>query len=85
MTSAEQAPSAETAVPHPTVSERAAGGRVARKQAPRSSHSELQVAADRDPIALLEEQGRSRVPELVPVRYGRMLVSPSPSSAGRLS
>ena len=76
MTSAEQAPSAETAVPHPTVSERAAGGRAARKQAPRSSHAELQVAADRDPIALLEEQDRSRVPELVPVRYGRMLVSP---------
>jgi hypothetical protein len=76
MTSAEQAPSAETAVPHPTVSERAAGGRAARKQAPRSSHAELQVAADRDPIALLEEQDRSRVPDLVPVRYGRMLVSP---------
>jgi uncharacterized protein (DUF2252 family) len=76
MTSAKQAPPAETAVPHPTVSERAADGRVARKQAPRSSHSELQIAADRDPIALLEEQGRSRVPELVPVRYGRMLVSP---------
>jgi uncharacterized protein (DUF2252 family) len=58
------------------VSERAASGRAARKQAPRSSHAELQVAADRDPIALLEEQARTRVPELVPVRYGRMLVSP---------
>jgi uncharacterized protein (DUF2252 family) len=76
MTSAKQAPRAEPAVPHPTVSERAASGRAARKQAPRSSHADLQIAADRDPIALLEEQGRSRVPELVPVRYGRMLVSP---------
>jgi uncharacterized protein (DUF2252 family) len=76
MASAKQAPRAETAIPHPTVSERAAGGRAARKQAPRSSHAELQVAADRDPIALLEEQDRSRVSELVPVRYGRMLVSP---------
>jgi uncharacterized protein (DUF2252 family) len=34
------------------------------------------VAPDRDPIALLEEQARSRLPELVPVRYGRMLTSP---------
>src|SRR4029079_17593089 len=76
MTSAEQAPSAKTAVPHPTGSARGASRRAARKQASRSSHAELQVAADRDPIALLEEQDRSRVPELVPVRYGRMLVSP---------
>jgi uncharacterized protein (DUF2252 family) len=58
------------------MSERAESGRAARKQAPRSSHSELEVAADRDPIALLEEQARSRLPQLVPVRYGRMLVSP---------
>jgi uncharacterized protein (DUF2252 family) len=63
-------------VPHATVSERAEAGRAARKQAPRSSHSDLEVATDRDPISLLEEQARSRVTELVPVRYGRMLVSP---------
>jgi uncharacterized protein (DUF2252 family) len=75
MASAEQAPPAEAAA-RATVSERAASGRAARKQAPRSSHAELQVAADRDPIAVLEEQARTRVPELVPVRYGRMLVSP---------
>src|SRR3954451_14352525 len=37
----------------------------------------LAPAPDRpDPIALLEEQARKRVPELVPIRYGRMLVSP---------
>jgi Uncharacterized protein conserved in bacteria (DUF2252) len=76
MASAEQAHPAEAAVARATVSERAASGRAARRQAPRSSHAELQVAADRDPIALLEEQARTRVPELVPVRYGRMLVSP---------
>jgi uncharacterized protein (DUF2252 family) len=75
MASAEQAPPAEAAA-RATVSERAASGRAARKQAPRSSHAEVQVAADRDPIVLLEEQARTRVPELVPVRYGRMLVSP---------
>ena len=76
MASAEQAHPAEAAVARATVSERAASGRAARKQAPRSSQAELQVAADRDPIAVLEEQARTRVRELVPVRYGRMLVSP---------
>ena len=54
-----------------------ARGRDARKQAPRSSHGRWAPAADRpDPIALLEEQAESRVPSLVPIRYGRMLVSP---------
>jgi Uncharacterized protein conserved in bacteria (DUF2252) len=62
---------------HLTAAERVARGRAARKQAQRSSHGRWEPAADRpDPIALLEEQARSRVPELVPVRYGRMLVSP---------
>jgi uncharacterized protein (DUF2252 family) len=59
-----------------TVAERAQVGRAARKQAPRANQSELPIAADRDPIGLLEDQARSRVPELVPIRYGRMLVSP---------
>ena len=45
--------------------------------APRSSHGEFRPAGDRpDPVALLERQATSRVPELVPIRYGRMLVSP---------
>ena len=62
---------------HLTVDERLARGRAARKQAPRSSHGQWEPAPDRpDPIALLEEQAASRVPELVPIRYGRMLVSP---------
>ena len=62
---------------HLTVDERVARGRDARKQAPRSSHGRWAPAPDRpDPVALLEEQAASRVPSLVPIRYGRMLVSP---------
>jgi uncharacterized protein (DUF2252 family) len=60
-----------------TVEERLARGRVARKDAPRSSHGDWKPASDRpDPIALLEAQAATRVQELVPIRYGRMLVSP---------
>ena len=62
---------------HLTVDERVARGRDARKEAPRSSHGRWTPAPDRpDPVALLEEQAASRVPSLVPIRYGRMLVSP---------
>ena len=44
---------------------------------PRSAHGLWEPASDRrDPVELLEEQAATRVPELVPVRYGRMLVSP---------
>ena len=65
------------AVPLPTVGERAATGKAARAIASRSGHGEWEPAADRrDPVELLEEQAASRVPELVPIRYGRMLVSP---------
>ncbi|MFZ0341428.1 MAG: DUF2252 domain-containing protein [Gaiellaceae bacterium] len=64
------------AVDHFTVSERAARGRSARAECPRSSHAGFELAPDRDPVAILEAQAASRVPELVPVRYGRMLVSP---------
>jgi uncharacterized protein (DUF2252 family) len=60
-----------------TAEERVAQGRGARGEAPRSSHGEWRPAADRaDPIVLLEEQAETRVPGLVPIRYGRMLVSP---------
>jgi uncharacterized protein (DUF2252 family) len=52
-------------------------GKAARAEVPRDSHAVFDPPSDRaDPIALLEEQARSRVPELVPVRWGRMLVSP---------
>ena len=48
-----------------------------REVSPRSGHGEWEPASDRrDPVELLEEQAASRVPELVPIRYGRMLVSP---------
>jgi len=62
---------------HLTVDQRVARGRAARAQAPRSAHGRWEPAPDRpDPVALLEEQAQSRVPGLVPIRYGRMLVSP---------
>jgi uncharacterized protein (DUF2252 family) len=54
-----------------------ARGKAARNEVPRSRHGEWKPAEGRpDPIALLEEQATSRVPELVPIRYGRMMVSP---------
>ena len=66
-----------TAVPHLSVGERVARGKAARAEVPRSSHALFGPSRDRsDPVELLERQARSRVPELVPVRYGRMLVSP---------
>jgi hypothetical protein len=65
------------AVPHPTPEERAARGKAARADVPRSVHGAWEPAGNRrDPVELLEEQAASRVPELVPIRYGRMLVSP---------
>ena len=52
-------------------------GRAFRKEVPRSSHGDWQPAADRpDPVAVLVAQGTSRVPELLPIRYGRMAESP---------
>ena len=60
-----------------SASERAAAGKAARERAPRSSHGEWEPAADRpDPLEVLERQAADRVPELVPLRYGRMLASP---------
>jgi uncharacterized protein (DUF2252 family) len=65
------------APPHLTPAERVARGKAARAASPRSVHGEWEPASDRaDPVVLLEEQGASRVQELVPIRYGRMLVSP---------
>src|SRR6476620_4921570 len=60
-----------------TVEDRVARGRAARRGSPRAGHGRWQPAPERpDPIALLEQQARTRVQELVPIRYGRMLVSP---------
>jgi uncharacterized protein (DUF2252 family) len=68
--------SAAKAVPHFTRAERAARGKAARAEVPRSAQGEIDFSKRRDPVALLEEQAVSRVAELVPIRYGRMLVSP---------
>jgi len=60
-----------------TVAERAARGKAARAAVPRDSHAVFDPPADRpDPLALLDEQAKTRVPELIPIRWGRMMVSP---------
>jgi uncharacterized protein (DUF2252 family) len=60
-----------------TMAERVSRGKRARTAVPRESHAEFDPPADRpDPVAQLEQQAESRVPELIPIRYGRMLVSP---------
>ncbi len=56
--------------------DRVARGKDARAVTPLESHAEFQPAGSRDPLGLLLEQAKSRVPELVPVRHGQMLVSP---------
>ncbi|HEY4427134.1 MAG TPA: DUF2252 domain-containing protein [Solirubrobacteraceae bacterium] len=62
---------------HRSVAERTERGKAARSEVPRSSHASFEPAPRRpDPIRLLERQAKTRVPELVPIRYGRMLVSP---------
>ena len=62
---------------HPSVAERAAAGKQARQQTPVNSLRGWAPAADRpDPVALLEAQNVTRVPDLVPVRHGRMMASP---------
>ena len=64
-------------VPHLSVSERVARGKAARAEVPRARHAEFEPSLKRaDPVELLERQAKTRVPELVPIRYGRMLVSP---------
>jgi uncharacterized protein (DUF2252 family) len=57
--------------------ERAAAGREARRRVPRSAHAGFEAGPDRfDPVDVLESQSATRVPELVPLRYARMLESP---------
>ena len=70
-------PGAASPVAHLSAAERAARGKAARSEVPRASHAEWEPSSARpDPIGLLEQQAQTRVPELVPIRYGRMLVSP---------
>ncbi|WP_406270150.1 DUF2252 domain-containing protein [Streptomyces sp. NBC_00191] len=62
---------------HLTPQERAAIGKAARARVPRSSHAEFDPPADRTgPVEIIERQSATRVPELVPIRYGRMTESP---------
>jgi uncharacterized protein (DUF2252 family) len=69
--------SAGPAVPHLSVAERVARGKAARAEVPRNSHAAYTPSPVRaDPLDVLERQATTRVPELVPIRYGRMLVSP---------
>ena len=62
---------------HQTPAERRVRGKAARAEVPRESHAKWEPSPDRpDPIALLESQGATRLPDLVPVRYGRMMETP---------
>jgi uncharacterized protein (DUF2252 family) len=66
-----------TKIAHPSVSDREAKGLDARDRVPLSGHAGWSPAADRpDPVALLAEQDKAREQDLVPVRHGRMMVSP---------
>ncbi len=66
-----------TKIKHPSVEERRAQGKEARTRVPPSDHADWAPAADRpDPVSLLEAQNETREPDLVPVRHGRMMVSP---------
>ena len=57
--------------------ERLLMGRAARQRVPREAHGQWRAAPERpDPVSLIEEQAASRVPELVPIRHGRMAASP---------
>ena len=64
-------------IAHPSIDDRKAQGVGARDRAALSSHTKWRPAGDRpDPVALLAEQDATREPDLVPVRHGRMMVSP---------
>jgi uncharacterized protein (DUF2252 family) len=78
-TQLEHSPSTKSAkkVAHLTPKERSQLGKEARARVPRSSQAAFESSSSRpDPVSLLERQAQTRVPELVPIRYGRMLVSP---------
>ncbi len=63
--------------PRPTRAERYAMGESLRKKCPRTSHGEWKPSKDRpDPVRLIEESDKGRIPQLVPLRHGRMLESP---------
>ncbi|MER6998188.1 DUF2252 domain-containing protein [Streptomyces sp. NPDC000410] len=73
----QNATTAMRSAPHATPKERAALGKEARRRSPRSAHAVYKPRPNRpDPLAILEAQSAARVPELVPIRYGRMTESP---------
>ena len=64
-------------IEHPSIEQRQAAGKQARKRSKRASHAAWEPPSDRpDPVEVLEQQGTTRVQELLPLRYGRMLESP---------
>ncbi len=76
-TVAEHADHADRVIDHLSMAERVAVGRSAREAVPRGSLASWEPQPHRrDPVELLEEQAATRISELVPIRYGRMLTSP---------
>jgi uncharacterized protein (DUF2252 family) len=65
-----------TQIPSGTLAERYQHGKCLRKKAAREKHADLYGPADRDSTAILAATDRTRVPNLVPVRYERMLANP---------
>jgi hypothetical protein len=59
-----------------TLAERYQDGVRLRRKTSREKHADLRGATDRDAVAILRATDRTRVPELVPVRYARMLANP---------
>jgi len=64
-------------VPRPSVGERLAAGKALRDKLPREKHGEFRLHPKRqDPVSIIEEQAKTRLPVLVPIRHSRMLASP---------
>jgi len=60
-----------------SVDERKAAGKALRSRVPHESHAQFKPASDRpDPVGILEQQAKTRLPFLIPIRYARMLASP---------
>ena len=71
-------------VPRPSVGERMAAGKALRDKLPREKHGEFRLHPNRqDPVSIIEEQAKTRLPFLVPIRHSRMLASPFAYLRGR--
>ena len=65
------------AVSRPTLAELYAMGKSLREKCPRRSHADWKAPDNRmDPLRLLEQDNKGRIPELIPIRYGRMVRTP---------